>query len=120
MTGWLDRLTFYALLALGLVLAMTPLALWLATTEAATDVVRAVAALAAVGVGICLLASYRNAVLKPGGETRRPEHMDLLSDEFLAEAVRLEPMTHHNRLPGDPVYQRKADRLKRLLGRRPK
>ena len=36
-----------------------------------------------------------------------------LSDEFLSELSSMGPWIYHNRLPGDPGFQRKMDRLRK-------
>lgn len=97
---------------LGLVLALSPLALWLTPTARVFFAILAVIISATIGLWLLdLMGGDRNLLSR----LRQPRPTRGLPDGFIAELLKLLPNTHHNRLPGDPDYQRKIDRLKKLL-----
>lgn len=96
---------------LGLILAAAPLAIWLAPTIQSFLLVLLVTA-SAVG-GLCIIDHLQGgAQLFKRLRTLPPVRG--LSDRYIAELLKLLPMTHHNRRPGDPEFQRKMDRLKSI------
>ena len=112
MTGFANGRKFVDLArtTLGLFLVAVPLALWVAWSETAFFLVLAVGVAAAVLV--CLLARVGEPKLEDG---RNAGERIELTDQFVAELHRLFPLVHHHRRPGDSVFQRKMDRLKKLL-----
>jgi hypothetical protein len=106
-------LTNFGMTALGIVLAMTPLALWVVPTENAFIAVLAIAVMA--GLFIIVLAGCEGSDLDQQSEPPRAKSMETLTDQFVEGVHRLFPLTYHNRRVGDSAFQRKMDRLKRLL-----
>ena len=97
---------------LGLALAIAPLALWVAPTIRVFVTVLSVTTLAFAG--LCLLdviRGERSLITR----MRRFPRVRGLPDRFIAELLNLLPLTHHNRRPGDPVFQRKMEKLKSFL-----
>ena len=98
--------------AFGLILALTPPALWVAWTE--TGFVIVLAAGATAGVLYWLLAGFRDPLLEDRGQARAPRETQSLTDEFLAQLSSLGPWTYHNRRLGDAAFRRKMESLLRL------
>ncbi len=96
----------------GLILALTPLALWVAWTDAGFVIVLAAGATA--GVLYWLLAGFRDPLLEDRGPARDPGTRQALSVEFLTELSRLGPWTYHHRRMGDAAFRRKMESLLRL------
>ncbi len=96
----------------GLLLALTPPALWVAWTETGFIIVLATGATA--GVLYWLLAGFQDPLLGDRGQARDPGSRQSLSDEFLAELSSLGPWTYHNRRMGDAAFRRKMESLLRL------
>lgn len=93
---------------LGLVMAATPLALWVAWNQTVFVLVLAMFATALV------LFSILSVFEEPRTRDRRNSAPTTrLSDEFLSELSSMGPWIYHNRLPGDPGFQRKMDRLRK-------
>ncbi len=107
------RLHEAVLTLLGLILALSPLAMWLAPTT--TVLALAVTASVTSGLALWLLSQLtggdagRNSGLEPRHAPAR------LPDRFIAELHKLSPLTYHHRPLGDPRYQRKIDRLRQYL-----
>jgi hypothetical protein len=101
--------------AFGVILMLTPLALWVAWTKTVFVVVLMLGAVA--GALCCVLAADPGSVLEDRRERSRPESTPTLPDEFVAGLHELFPLTYHHRRIGDPFFQRKMDRLKKLLNR---
>ena len=99
------------MIVLGIVLALTPIAFWVAWSEQGWLLVLAVGAAAFIGLLIChwLIEDDRPAT-QAKSERRR------VSDEFLAELSRMGPWTYHNRLTGHARFKAKMARLRQLLG----
>ena len=110
MTGSSNALKHYAAIALGMILMLTPLALWVAWTGTMFFIVLAIGAAAAVLY--CLLPGDQESAHAKPDQRNGPT---VLSDEFLTELTKLGPWIYHNRRPGDPVFQRKIDRVLKLL-----
>ena len=98
--------------AFGLLLALTPLALWVAWTT--TGFVMVLAAGATAGVLYWLLAAYDDPLLEDRGQARDPGSRQALSVEFLAALSSLGPWTYHNRRLGDAAFRSKMESLLRL------
>ncbi len=96
----------------GLILALTPPALWVAWTG--TGFIIVLAAGATAGVLYCVLAGYQDPLVEDRGPARDPGTRQSLSDEFLAELSSLGPWTYHNRRFGDAAFRRKMESLLRL------
>ena len=113
MAKYADNLSGLGLLLLGLVLMVTPLALWVAWTEALLIAVLAAGILA--GVLYCVLIRYE----KPAAPVRSGGSDDLrladLPDEDIEELQRLHPYIHHHRASGGPKFRRAMAHLKSLL-----
>ena len=102
------RLRIYAATSLGLIMAATPLALWVAWSQTGFILVLAVFATAIV------LFSMLSVFDEPrGSDQRDAESTARLSDEFLSELSDMGPWVYHHRRPGDPDFQRKMDLLKK-------
>jgi hypothetical protein len=97
-------------LLLGIVLAVTPLALWIAWTPA---LVLAVMAISLVGAVLLVVLNDRSPEAQRGsGEAPAP-----LPEEFIDEVHRLFPLTYHHTLVGNPRFERVMTRLRRLIDR---
>lgn len=110
--GMAEALRTVAMSVFGLILALTPLALWVAWTE--TGFILVLAAGATAGVLYWLLAGFQDPLLEDRGQARDPRETQSLTDEFLAELSRLGPWTYHNRRLGDAAFRRKMESLLRL------
>ncbi|MGI9425682.1 MAG: hypothetical protein ACR2PA_21015 [Hyphomicrobiaceae bacterium] len=97
---------------LGIVLAVAPLALWVAPTVPVFLMVLCTTMSAVLGLYVLDVCRGETALARRLLQHRRPV---ALSDGFLVELLKLLPLTHHNRRPGDPEFQRKMDRLKQHL-----
>ncbi len=109
-----EALRNIGMIVFGAILALTPLALWVAWTETVFVIVLAVGAIA--GVLCCVLADGPDPVLEDRRELSRPQSTTTLPDEFVAGLHEIFPLIYHHRRIGDPFFQRKLDRLKKLLG----
>lgn len=101
------------LVALGLILAAIPLALWVAWSEAMLYGVLAVCALAtALFVLLTRVGSADDETppVAPNRDLRRT-----LSPEFISELQRLQPLTYHHRRLGDMRLWNKFRRLRALM-----
>ncbi len=98
--------------AFGLIMALTPPALWVARTE--TGFVIVLAAGATSGVLYWLLAGFQDPLLEDRRPARDPGTRQALSVEFLTELSRLGPWTYHHRRMGDAAFRRKMESLLRL------
>lgn len=92
---------------LGLVLAATPLVLWIAWSPAMLAGVIVVALLSA---GLLLL------VTESTPEARAAERTDRLPDEFFEEVQHLHPMVYHHSGRRSSRFHRSMRRLKQLTG----
>lgn len=107
--GFAELLREIAMVVLGLVLAVVPLALWLAWSETAFYSVLAVGAVAMVLI---------LALISFGPEDDRPTRTKIVSaPELIAEVHRLIPLTHHHRRLNDPRIRRKMARVRALMRR---
>ena len=107
----IESLFDLAMTVLGLVLVILPLALWIAWSESGFFLVLA-AGLSAAAL-FCLLARFGPS--EPAYRRLRPNERKVLPDRFVAELQRLFPLVYHHRRPGDWSFQRKMERLRKLL-----
>lgn len=105
------------MIVLGLVLVLTPLALWVAWSAKVLFLVLATGVAAAVGLVVCRWFTDDDRLAADGGSTR-PQRTGPapMSNEFLAELSGMAPWTYHNRLTGDARFTAKMARLRKLLG----
>lgn len=99
------RLRRFGATGLGIVLAATPLALWIAWTATLLLGVMLVAALSAA-----LLVLLTESSGDQGGNAR-----STLSPEFVDEVQRLFPLTYHHSRHETPRFRRAMNRLSRLM-----
>ncbi len=101
---------------LGIVLVLTPLALWVAWSKQALLLVMAIGIAAMIGLLLCRWLTDDNRYAAHGGSERSPRIGPAsLSDEFVAELSSMGPWTYHNRLTGDYRFRMKMERLRKLL-----
>ncbi|MCG8689566.1 MAG: hypothetical protein MI806_00010 [Minwuiales bacterium] len=101
---------------MGLYLALTPLALWVAWSKQALLQIAGGAIAAAVLFLLCRWSADEDA-LTDNTEPERPSRLEPLhvSDAFLAELSNMGPWIYHNRLTADLGFARKMARLRELL-----
>lgn len=115
MARFADRILTPILVVLGLVLMVTPLALWAAWSKTVLLIVLATGATAAVLY--CLLARLESPAPPAEGDAgRRPE---ALPEELLDELQSLHPFVYHNRLTREGRARRVMRRLRTHLYGRP-
>ena len=108
-----DRLSAIGMTGLGLILAVTPVALWVAWTETLFLAILAVALLSAAL--LVLLAHFTQPEAghprtRDGGE----EAAVVLPDDFVSEVHRIFPLTYHHSLAGRARFRRAMEKLLRL------
>ena len=102
-----ERLRIYVLTLAGLIMAATPLALWVAWSQTVFILVLAVF----VTAGVCFYVLI--SCERSDGEARHDDESRVhLSNEFLTELSDMGPWVYHNRRVGDASFQRKMDSLK--------
>jgi len=100
-----------AKIVLGIVLAIVPLALWVAWSEMVFVIILAVGAVAM----ILILAVSET---EPEVEQNRPKQVNkVTATELIAEMHRLMPFTFHHRRLDDPRLRRKFAALRALMRR---
>ena len=106
-----ENIIEWAMPCVGLVLVVMPLAFWVAWSEAVYFLLIGVT----IGAGglFCLLAWFGPS--EAGSTDAWRNERKVLPDKFMAELQGLFPMVHHNRRPGDKVFQRKMDRIRTFL-----
>ena len=107
--GLAETLRHAALTAFGLIMAATPLALWVAWSKTTFILVLAIGA--AAGVLFCVLYGHEKSSDEEQREDSSPGTMENLDDEFFLELSSLGPFVYHNRRPEDPTFRRKMDGL---------
>ncbi len=110
----LEALRNAALTAAGLMLAATPLALWLAWSQAMFVLVLG----AGAAFGLLFFVLYADTRVTTDQEQRKDPNsktMENLDDKFLSELSDMGPFIYHNRLSGDSRFRRKMARLKKHL-----
>ena len=93
---------------LGIVLALVPLALWVAWTEIMLMMVLAVAAVAAVLLTV--LAELENRAVENNGDGSR----EALTDEAMVEIHRVFPLVYHHSLNENARFRGAMERVRRL------
>ena len=117
MAKFADGLLTRGLIFLGLVLMMTPLALWVAWTETIFLAVLATGATALVLYGV--LDRFERPVNPAQSETSDDVRAVNLPDEIIEELQDLHPFIHHHRPSGGPKFHTAMSRLKKHLYRGP-
>ena len=110
-----DRIRDAGMTIFGLILAVVPLALWVAWSE---PVYYAVLSICAVATTLFLALAWLGTPPERTSpflaESKPPV---IVSDEFIAELHSLFPLTYHHRSLGDPRLRRIFARLHALLRR---
>lgn len=107
----IERLVDLATTVFGLVLVALPLALWVVWTE--TGFYFVLTAGFSIAALFCVLARFGPP--DPEDPRARPNERKVLPDRFIAEMQRLFPLVYHHRRPGDPTFQWRMERLRKLL-----
>ena len=108
-----DEARIVCISALGPVLTVLPLALWVAWSKALFLAILSAGVLA--GILIWVLADQDEGEPAMEGLLAHRERTRALTDEFLKELSNTGPWTHHNRLEGSGTFRRRMNRLKELL-----
>jgi hypothetical protein len=109
----LEALRNVALTAAGLIMVATPLALWLAWSQATFVLVLGVGA--AFGLLFFVLYADTTATNPEQRKDSNSGTMENLDDKFLSELSDMGPFIYHHRLLGDFRFRTKMDRLKKHL-----
>ena len=117
MAKFADGLITRGLIFLGLVLMVTPLALWVAWTETIFLAVLATGATALVLYGV--LDRFERPTNPARSESSDHVRAVILPDEITAELQDLHPFIHHHRPSGGPKFHKAMSRLKKHLYRGP-
>ena len=110
-----DDFRSWGLISLGVILMMTPLALWVAWTGTMLLIVLATGTLA--GVLYCVLAETQEPANLGQGVSPKYGPVESLPYGFVEALHEISPLTYHHRIIGSPIFQRKMVRLKELLNR---
>ena len=102
------RVRSTAMTVIGIVLALVPLALWVAWTEIMLMMVLAVAAVAAALLTV--LAELENRADEDNGDGLR----EALTDESIAEIHRVFPLVYHHSLNENTRFRGAMERVRRL------
>ncbi len=94
---------------LGITLALTPLAMWVAPNSTILAIVLTVSVVSGFAVWTLSLLGHSAPDNAVGDEPPR------LPDKFVAELHKLSPLTYHHSGMGDTTYQRKIDSLRKYL-----
>ena len=105
------------LLFLGLILMVTPLALWVAWTDAIFLIVLATGAMA--GVLYCVLVRFEGPADRAESEASGDVAADNLPGPMIEDLQRLHPFIHHHRPSGGPKFRTAMNRWKKHLYSRP-
>ena len=108
-----DGLITPGLMLLGLVLMVTPLALWVAWTG--TILIVVLAAGATAGVLYCVLVRFEKPADAAQSEPADCVRVKNLPDKIIEELQRLHPFIHHHRPSGGPKFRTAMYHLKRHL-----
>ena len=117
MAKFADGLITRGLIFLGLVLMVTPLALWVAWTETIFLAVLATGATALVLYGV--LDRFERPANPAQSETSDDVRAVILPDEIIEELQDLHPFIHHHRPSGGSKFHTAMYRLKNQLYRGP-
>ena len=115
MAKFADSLITPGLILLGLVVMVTPLALWVAWTDTLLLVVLAAGATA--GVLYCVLVRFEKPVDPAQSEPSDYVRAENLPDEMIEELQSLHPFIHHHRPSGGSKFQIAMYHLKKRLYR---
>lgn len=96
---------------LGIVLAVVPLALWVAWSPALLVAVLVIGAVCAA----LLVAIYRPLPDDAPQNTQEDTAHAVLPDGFVEELHRLSPLVYHHGLEGKPSFRRTMEKLRRLI-----
>ena len=110
--GLLEPLRWIALTALGLILAATPLALWVAWSQPVFVLILVTGGLA--GVFFYLL-YVDHSEPDERGRTDHREKIHRLDERVLSELSDMGPFVYHNRLSGDSRFVAGMRRLKQSI-----
>lgn len=114
-TGLAERLRSFAMTALGLVLSLVPLGLWVAWTEI---LLLAVVVIAVVSAALLvLLSEWQGPAAEELQALRQRATREVLSDESVAEMHRLFPLTYHHGRRHTPRFRRAMAEVLRLVAR---
>ncbi len=117
MAKFADSLITHGLLLLGLVLMVTPLALWVAWTETIFLGVLATGATALVLYGV--LDRFERPANPAQSETSDFVRAEILPDKIIGDLQNLHPYIHHHRPSGGSKFHTVMYRLKKHLYREP-
>ena len=117
MAKFADGLITRGLIFLGLVLMVTPLALWVAWTETIFLAVLATGATALVLYGV--LDRFERPTNPARSESSDHVRAVILPDEIIVELQDLHPFIHHHRPSGGTKFHKAMSRLKKHLYRGP-
>ena len=117
MARFADALRTIGFTLLGMVVAATPIALWVAWTHTIFFGVILVGAVAAALY--CYFADFAN--LRPMTPRAFPDEVRraTLDDGFVRDVQRLHPFVHHHRPHGGPIFSAMMAPLKRYLFTKP-
>jgi hypothetical protein len=113
MARFSDALRTIGFTLLGMVVAATPLALWVAWTHTVFFGVLLIGAVAAALY--CFFADVAN--IRPMGPHAFPDTVrkTTIADEMVRDVQRLHPFVHHHRPTGSPKFSAMMAQLKRYL-----
>lgn len=117
MARFAERLITLGLILFGLVLMVTPLALWVAWTDTVFFVVLATGV--AAGALYCVLVLFERPADSGRGGLSSHARAKNLPDKIIAELQELHPFIHHHRSSGGPKFRSVMHRLKERLYRGP-
>ncbi len=115
MAKFADSLITLGLTLIGIVMVLTPLALWVAWTETIFLVVLVTSATAAALYGVLARFEKPPAQGEPSDYVRPAN----LPDKFILELQRLHPFIHHHRPSGGPKFLTAMYHFKKHLYRGP-
>jgi hypothetical protein len=107
-----DQLREIGAVALGLILAATPLAIWIAWSDTVFIAILAICVGAMVSLIALVWFDKSDDAHRPAEE--RSNQGDSLDPEFIVELHRLVPFTYHHRRLGDVRIRRKMAKLRAL------
>lgn len=114
--GWAKRLAGIAEIGLGMILAATPVALWIAWSATLVFCIMLVAVVSAALLALLADLLCEEAQAEDGREAAYNEFS--LPDEFIEEVHRLFPLIYHHSRFETASFRQTMDRLSRLLGER--
>jgi hypothetical protein len=106
-------LAYIGVTVCGIVLAATPLALWVAWTPNGFLVVLATAAVSVVSLGVLLSRLSRSGEAADGGNDDGMRRR--LPERFVEEIHAIYPLNYHHSRIEKPRFRRTMDRLRRMM-----